>query len=288
MEPMKRKDFRFRDRLRVRWAEVDMQKIVFNGHYLMYVDTAVAGYWRALALPYAEAMHLLGGDLYVKKVTLEYHASARYDEMLEVGIRCGRIGNSSLLWHAGIFRGEQLLVGGELVYVFADPATQTSKPVPPALRELLASYEAGAPSFEVRTGSWQDLGGEAQALRTAVFVDEQRIPAAMEWDAADAGAIHALARNRLGMALATGRLLPHAPGVARIGRMAVLQSLRHAGVGRAVLAALEGAARARGDHELLLHAQTSAAPFYARAGYLERGAVFEEAGIPHIEMARAL
>ena len=90
------------------------------------------------------------------------------------------------------------------------------------------------------------------------------------------------------MALATGRLLQHAPGVARIGRMAVLQSLRHAGVGRAVLAALEAAARARGDRELLLHAQTSAAPFYARAGYLERGEVFEEAGIPHIEMARAL
>ena len=286
MEPMKRKDFRFRDRLRVRWAEVDMQKIVFNGHYLLYVDTAVAGYWRALALPYAEAMHLLGGDLYVKKVTLEYHASARYDEMLEVGIRCGRIGNSSLLWHAGIFRGEQLLVGGELVYVFADPATQSSKPVPRALRELLEQFEAGEPTYEVQVGSWQDLGGEAQALRTAVFVDEQGIPAALDWDAADAGAVHALARNRLGMALATGRLLQNAPGVGRIGRMAVLQSLRHAGVGRAVLAALEAVARARGDRELLLHAQTSAAPFYARAGYLERGEVFEEAGIPHIEMRR--
>jgi acyl-CoA thioesterase FadM len=64
---MKRQEFRFFHRLRVRWAEVDMQKIVFNAHYLMYVDTAVADYWRALALPYEEAMHLLGGDLYVKR-----------------------------------------------------------------------------------------------------------------------------------------------------------------------------------------------------------------------------
>ena len=48
---MKRSEFRFFDPLRVRWAEVDMQKIVFNGHYLMYFDTAVAGYWRAMALP---------------------------------------------------------------------------------------------------------------------------------------------------------------------------------------------------------------------------------------------
>jgi hypothetical protein len=52
-EPAPVPDFRYFDRLRVRWAEVDMQKIVFNGHYLMYFDTAVAGYWRALALPYA-------------------------------------------------------------------------------------------------------------------------------------------------------------------------------------------------------------------------------------------
>ena len=54
---MKRDDFRLLHRLRVRWAEVDMQKIVFNGHYLMYFDTAMADYWRALALPYEATMH---------------------------------------------------------------------------------------------------------------------------------------------------------------------------------------------------------------------------------------
>ncbi len=51
---MSRTEYRFFERLRVRWAEVDMQKIVFNGHYLMYFDTAVAAYWRAMALPYHE------------------------------------------------------------------------------------------------------------------------------------------------------------------------------------------------------------------------------------------
>jgi predicted GNAT family N-acyltransferase len=83
-------------------------------------------------------------------------------------------------------------------------------------------------------------------------------------------------------------LLQHVPGVAKIGRMAVIQSVRGSGVGRAVLEALMKAARARGDHEVLLHAQTSAAPFYARSGFTPRGAEFEEAGIPHIEMVRAL
>ena len=285
---MKRSEFRFFDHLRVRWAEIDAQKIVFNAHYLMYFDTAVAGYWRALALPYAESMESLAGDLYVRKATVEYHGSARYDDRLDVGLRCARIGNSSIQFLGGVFRADELLVEGELIYVFADPHTQTSRPVPPALRELLQGYEAGQGMVEVRVGDWAALGRDASALRTAVFVEEQRIPAEMEWDAADAECVHAVAYNRLGLPLATGRLLQHVPGVAKIGRMAVAQAVRSSGVGREVLEALMKAARARGDHEVLLHAQTSAAPFYARAGFTPRGAEFEEAGIPHVEMTRAL
>lgn len=60
--PAHRDEFRFFHRLRVRWAEVDMQKIVFNAHYLMYFDTAITDYWRALAMPYTEGMALLQGD----------------------------------------------------------------------------------------------------------------------------------------------------------------------------------------------------------------------------------
>lgn len=100
-----RANFRFFHPLRVRWAEVDMQKIVFNAHYLMYFDTAISDYWRALALPYEAAMEYLGGDLYVKKASLEYHASARYDDQLAIGLRCERIGNSSIQFRGGVFRG---------------------------------------------------------------------------------------------------------------------------------------------------------------------------------------
>ena len=285
---MKKSDFRYFDRLRVRWAEVDMQKIVFNGHYLMYFDTAVAGYWRALAMPYHETMELLQGDMFVRKATVEYLGSARYDDQCEVGIRCERIGNSSMLFAAALFRGETLLVHGELVYVFADPATQTARPVPPPLREVLLGFEAGEPMLDVRTGTWDLLGREAQALRTSVFVDEQQIPAELEWDAADAECVHAVAFNRFGMAVGTGRLLEHAPGTVKVGRMAVLASLRGSRVGRAVLDALVEVARGRGERELMLHAQTSAVGFYARAGFTPRGPVFTEAGIPHQEMVRAL
>ena len=285
---MKRTDFRFFDRLRVRWAEIDAQQIVFNGHYLMYFDTAIGGYWRALALPYAQTMAQLGGDLYVRKATVEYEASARYDDVLDVGMRCARIGNSSILFSGAAFRQDQLLVSCELVYVFADPHTQTSKPVPGALRDILNAFEAGEAMVDVRVGGWDALGLHAQAIRTAVFIEEQRIPVEMEWDAADAHCVHAVAFNRFGLPLATGRLLPHAPGVARIGRMASIQTVRGGGVGRLVLDALMDSARARGDREVLLHAQTSAQGFYARVGFVPAGPVFEEAGIAHVEMTRAL
>ena len=285
---MTRNDFRFSERLRVRWAEIDAQKIVFNGHYLMYFDTAVAGYWRALALPYAETMAQLEGDLFVRKASVDYLGSAKYDDLLDVCMRCARIGTSSMLFSGAVFRADRLLVSCELVYVFADAQTQTSKPVPAELREVIEAFEAGEGMLDTRVGSWQELGAHAQAIRTQVFIEEQNIPAEMEWDAADAQAVHALASNRFGLPLGTGRLLQHAPGVARIGRMAVSQTVRGSGVGRALLDALSAVAQQRGDHEIVLHAQTSAQAFYARSGFSPRGAVFEEAGIAHIEMARRL
>ncbi|WP_054018817.1 YbgC/FadM family acyl-CoA thioesterase [Piscinibacter sakaiensis] len=286
--PPTRADFRFFERLRVRWSEIDAQQIVFNGHYLAYLDTAVAGYWRAMAMPYHETMAGLQGDLYVKKATLEYHRSARYEDLLDIGMRCVQIGRSSMRFAAGVFRQDVLLVGGELVYVFADPATQTSRPVPARLREALQAFEAGEAMARVELGRWDTLAAPAGAIRTQVFVEEQGIPAEMEWDAADAGALHAVAYNRFDAPIATGRLLQPAPRVGQIGRMAVHQAVRGTRVGRQVLDALAQAAQARGDAELLLHAQTSAQAFYARAGFQPRGPVFEEAGIPHVEMVRAL
>ena len=281
---MQRRDFRCFHRLRVRWAEVDMQKIVFNAHYLMYVDTAMMDYWRALALPYEDSMVALGGDMYVKKASLEYHASAHLDDRVDVGMRCERVGNSSVLFHAGLFRGEQLLVSAELVYVFADPATQTSKPVPPALRALFTGFEAGEAMAAVHVGGWDALGPDAARLRQAVFVEELGIPAELEADAHDAGATHAVLRNHLGMPVATGRLLQEAPGVGRIGRLAVDGRLRGAGWGRMVLDALLNAARARGDQRLVLDAEASAQGFYRRAGFVVCGEPFVEAGIHHVSM----
>ncbi|WP_422014248.1 YbgC/FadM family acyl-CoA thioesterase [Roseateles sp.] len=285
---MKRQDFHHLEPLRVRWAEIDAQGIVFNGHYLAYVDTAISGYWRALALPYADTMKHLGGDLFVRRAALDYLGSARYDDRLDIGIRCREFGNSSMKVDGAVFRGDQLLVQADMVYVFADPVAQTPLRLPDALRDVMHGFEAGQSVVNVELGPWRELGDAAAAIRQEVFIHEQRIPAEMEWDAADAGCLHALARNRLGVPLATGRLLEHVPGVAKIGRMAVRRSLRGGQIGRQVLDALMAEAKQQGYREVLLHAQLAAENFYLRAGFQRRGEPFEEAGIGHVEMVRSI
>lgn len=283
-----RHEFRLIHRLRVRWAEVDLQRIVFNPHYLMYIDTAFTEYWRAMAIPYEMIPELLGGDLYVKKSTLEYRGSARLDDLLDVGVQCGRIGNSSMVFRCGVFRDDRLLVQGELVYVFADPATQTSRPVPQALRDLLQAYEAGASPIDIRLGDWAEIGAHASALRHQVFCEELNISRELAHDAADAHAVHALVRNRMGQPLATARLTQDEPGVARIARVAVSRTMRATGFGRVVMEALMQLAAERGDTRVVLCSQCSAEGFYQHLGFTPIGEPFVEAGVPHIDMARRL
>lgn len=213
-------DFRMHHHLRVRWAEVDLQKIVFNPHYLMYVDTAIADYWRAIALPYEQTLHALGGELFVKKSTLEFHASALYDDRLSVGLRCARMGNSSIQFLSGIFRGEELLVSAELIYVFADPVAKVSLPVPQALRQTMLGFEQDEPVVSTTFGPWGELSAAVQSLRSA--------------DEDDATALHCLLRNAMGEPVATAR---RCAGSQSVDGVAVAEPLRGAGWGKAAVAA---------------------------------------------------
>ena len=132
--------------LRVRWAEVDMQKIVFNGHYLTYIDTAIAEYWREIGLPYPEGyLERFGNDIYLRKATLEYLGSARYDDELAVCCRVARLGRSSMTFQFEIYRQARVLITAELVYVNADPSTMKAAPLPEELRERVRKYERVAP-----------------------------------------------------------------------------------------------------------------------------------------------
>lgn len=140
----------------------------------------------------------------------------------------------------------------------------------------------------IEINNWQVLGEATQAVRHAVFVEEQRIPAELERDPADAGCVHTVAFDAAGQPVGTGRLLPLPDGVMKLGRLAVLRSWRGRGVGQALLQALLDAARGQGAREVMLHAQQSAASFYLEAGFQPRGEEFMEAGIPHLEMVLEL
>lgn len=123
---------------------------------------------------------------------------------------------------------------------------------------------------------------ELRAVREAVFVQEQGVPLALEWDELDPASHHVIARDPSGTPIGTARLTPER----HIGRMAVVRSWRGRGVGDALLRELVARAGELGWTSLSLHAQTHAIPFYARHGFLPTGARFDEAGIDHQTMER--
>lgn len=140
--------------------------------------------------------------------------------------------------------------------------------------------------FTVTTVDWDDDRDRAdcEAVRTEVFVEEQRIPEHEEWDEHDDTSLHVVARDRAGRAIGTGRLLRD--GI--IGRVAVVKAWRGRQVGDAIMRHLIAQARQLGVKESVLHAQTYAIPFYERFGYKAEGREFIEAGIPHQRMRLVL
>lgn len=139
-------------------------------------------------------------------------------------------------------------------------------------------------NIRVQLGPWNVLRAQASAIRFEVFVQEQKVPLALELDEMDAQSLHALAFDQDGLPVATGRLLPDG----HIGRMAVRRSARQKGVGALVLKALTEAALSKGMSEVLLGAQLHATGFYARQGFVEFGEVFMDADIPHVMMKKVL
>ena len=140
----------------------------------------------------------------------------------------------------------------------------------------------------LHVGSWSALQPLASTVRTAVFVHEQGIDAELEWDEFDALSVHVVLLDSQSQPVATARLLPTKAGVSTIGRVAVVQSWRGRHAGVAVMQALMDVAKQRGDHGVMLHAQQSAQGFYDRLGFTVQGEPFDEVGIAHVTMVRAL
>ncbi len=135
-------------------------------------------------------------------------------------------------------------------------------------------------SHSVHIVSWKDEALTLRVIRTEVFINEQQIPEAMEWDEFDAISIHVLARNFDGLPVGTARLLPDG----YIGRMAVLKEWRNKGYGGAMLQKLLEELSNRHEKKVMLNAQASAVKFYEKFGFKVSGNEFWEAGILHVRM----
>ena len=140
---MAKTDFKFMTTVRVRWMECDAQGIVYNGAYLGYLEIGQAEYYRNLGF----AIYIIPKsgyfDFAVVKSTQEFKAPAKVDEIIELHVRVSNIGNTSLTLNLEIYPegSDRLLTSIETVYVGYDAKTESSRPVPDAIRQLDTPFE---------------------------------------------------------------------------------------------------------------------------------------------------
>ena len=137
----------------------------------------------------------------------------------------------------------------------------------------------------IRTVAWDGPEGKAlRAIRRRVFIEEQSVPEAEEWDDLDAVCLHFLAEDQNREPLGTARLAANG----KIARVAVLRSARGRGVGRALMDAALAEAHSRGQASVHLDAQVEVIDFYRQLGFEAEGPIFLDAGIPHRRMHLAV
>jgi predicted GNAT family N-acyltransferase len=119
-------------------------------------------------------------------------------------------------------------------------------------------------------------------IRHEIFIKEQEVPEELEWDEFDQNALHAIIKKE-NQVIGTARLIIDNT-IAKIGRMAIQKEYRQQGIGQELLLTLMQRAKEKGAQECILHAQTHAIAFYAKANFEPNGPIFDEAGIPHVEM----
>ncbi|MDO9051985.1 MAG: GNAT family N-acetyltransferase [Methylotenera sp.] len=134
--------------------------------------------------------------------------------------------------------------------------------------------------FDIQKVIWQTHAIQLKTVREQVFIIEQHVPIALEWDGLDDEALHLLAINDGGVAIGCARL----PGYGSIGRMAVLQPWRGLGVGKAILYAAVAQYQQQGMQPITLSAQMHAIPFYQKAGFEVCSEPYLDAGILHVNM----
>jgi len=153
-----RDGFRLITPIRVRYAECDLQGIVFNAHYLAFADIGMTEYMRALVAadrPLGEDDMLgtftrhFGGDNWVRHADVDYRASAKADDLLDIAVRITRFGRTSYALLVHLLRGDELLTVVKLTYVWFDPATEQVSPVSTKFIEAVSDFEIIKPERAV-------------------------------------------------------------------------------------------------------------------------------------------
>lgn len=142
---MARSDFRFFYPFRIRYSEIDGQKIVFNAHYLTFFDTALMEYMEAIGYSYTDVESRTGHDYHTVRNLIDYHQPVYLREDIEVGVRPGRVGNSSITFVVEIHPAgkDDLRTSGEVVWVYTNQASGKSEKLPQDFLDLLDQYEKG-------------------------------------------------------------------------------------------------------------------------------------------------
>lgn len=138
MEP----GFAFRHELRVRFTETDAQQIVYHANYLVYCDVARVEYFRALAgggHPFADVRDW---DVVIAHAACDFRASARFDDLLTVWMRLGKLGRTSFGFDYRIERAGELVCEARTVHVAIDRQARAPRPIPSALADGLRAFEA--------------------------------------------------------------------------------------------------------------------------------------------------
>lgn len=133
-------DYHFSHRLKVRYSEIDGQKIVFNAHYLTYIDVAVTEYFQE-----GLRLNMEGGefDFVLAKSTLEYKKSAHLNDWLNIWCKMSKVGNTSMTMNCMITRDveDDPILLAEIIYVSYDPETKSARPVPEFVRAKIEALE---------------------------------------------------------------------------------------------------------------------------------------------------
>ena len=136
----------FRYYLRVRYGECDAQKVVFNARYADYVDLATIEFLRGIG--FAEALVNGTLDYQLVKLTLEWKAPARFDQVLEISVSARHLGNTSftIATEFRIAGNDAIIATAETVYVLVDPKTLSKLALPDDFRTALKN---GAPGVTI-------------------------------------------------------------------------------------------------------------------------------------------